>query len=210
MEGGAIDVNGRGTLLTTEECLLGEVQARNPGLDRAELERSSPITWASATSSGWAGASPATTPTATSTTWRGSSIRARVVTVVEPRADDPNHEPLQDNLQRLAGRPRPGRRAAPRRRAAHAPAGGLRRPAAAGQLRQLLHRQRPRARPHLQRPGRPRRPRHPGPGLPRPRGRRRPLRRPGPRPGHACTACRSSSRRMDRTTHRLALPRPAR
>ena len=39
MEGGAIDVNGRGTLLTTEECLLGEVQARNPGLDRAAIER---------------------------------------------------------------------------------------------------------------------------------------------------------------------------
>src|SRR5262249_16186514 len=39
MEGGAIDVNGCGTLLTTEECLLGEVQARNPGLDRAALEQ---------------------------------------------------------------------------------------------------------------------------------------------------------------------------
>ena len=33
------DVNGRGTLLTTEECLLSEVQARNPGLDRPALER---------------------------------------------------------------------------------------------------------------------------------------------------------------------------
>ena len=30
MEGGAIDVNGRGTLLATEECLLSETQARNP------------------------------------------------------------------------------------------------------------------------------------------------------------------------------------
>jgi agmatine deiminase len=39
MEGGAIDVNGRGTLLTTEECLLSHVQARNPGLDRAALKR---------------------------------------------------------------------------------------------------------------------------------------------------------------------------
>jgi agmatine deiminase len=38
LEGGSIDVNGRGTLLTTEECLLSPVQARNPGLDRAELE----------------------------------------------------------------------------------------------------------------------------------------------------------------------------
>jgi agmatine deiminase len=38
LEGGSIDVNGRGTLLTTEECLLSPVQARNPGLDRAGLE----------------------------------------------------------------------------------------------------------------------------------------------------------------------------
>ena len=40
LEGGAIDVNGRGTLLTTEECLLSpDVQVRNPGLSRAALER---------------------------------------------------------------------------------------------------------------------------------------------------------------------------
>jgi agmatine deiminase len=39
LEGGAIDVNGRGALLTTEECLLSPVQARNPGLSRPELER---------------------------------------------------------------------------------------------------------------------------------------------------------------------------
>lgn len=39
LEGGAIDVNGAGTLLATEECLLDTVQARNPGIQRAELER---------------------------------------------------------------------------------------------------------------------------------------------------------------------------
>jgi agmatine deiminase len=39
LEGGSIDVDGRGTLLTTEECLLSPIQARNPGLDRAALER---------------------------------------------------------------------------------------------------------------------------------------------------------------------------
>jgi len=39
LEGGAIDVNGAGTLLTTEECLLDpNVQVRNPGLGREELE----------------------------------------------------------------------------------------------------------------------------------------------------------------------------
>jgi agmatine deiminase len=39
LEGGSIDVNGRGTLLTTEECLLSPVQARNPGLTREALEQ---------------------------------------------------------------------------------------------------------------------------------------------------------------------------
>jgi agmatine deiminase len=38
LEGGSIDGNGRGTLLTTEECLLSPVQARNPGVTRGELE----------------------------------------------------------------------------------------------------------------------------------------------------------------------------
>ncbi|MBI1808089.1 MAG: agmatine deiminase family protein [Ignavibacteria bacterium] len=40
LEGGAIDVNGCGTLLTTEECLLDqETQVRNPGLNREDTER---------------------------------------------------------------------------------------------------------------------------------------------------------------------------
>jgi len=39
LEGGAIDVNGQGTLLTTEECLLDQqVQVRNPGMDRKGME----------------------------------------------------------------------------------------------------------------------------------------------------------------------------
>jgi agmatine deiminase len=39
IEGGGIEVNGRGTLLTTEECYLDpNVQVRNPGLGRPEIE----------------------------------------------------------------------------------------------------------------------------------------------------------------------------
>ncbi|HYO82333.1 MAG TPA: agmatine deiminase family protein [Bryobacteraceae bacterium] len=38
LEGGSIDVNGAGSMLTTEECLLSDVQARNPGLSRQDLE----------------------------------------------------------------------------------------------------------------------------------------------------------------------------
>jgi agmatine deiminase len=39
LEGGSIDVNGAGILMTTEECLLSPVQARNPGVDRAGVEQ---------------------------------------------------------------------------------------------------------------------------------------------------------------------------
>ena len=39
LEGGSIEVNGRVTLITTEECLLDPVvQTRNPGMDRAAIE----------------------------------------------------------------------------------------------------------------------------------------------------------------------------
>jgi agmatine deiminase len=39
LEGGSIDTNGAGVLLTTEECLLSEVQQRNPGVSRQQLEQ---------------------------------------------------------------------------------------------------------------------------------------------------------------------------
>jgi len=38
LEGGSIDVNGAGLLLTTEECLLADVQVRNSGFTRADYE----------------------------------------------------------------------------------------------------------------------------------------------------------------------------
>jgi agmatine deiminase len=39
LEGGSIDVNGAGSLITTEECLLSPVQARNPGLSCCDMEQ---------------------------------------------------------------------------------------------------------------------------------------------------------------------------
>jgi agmatine deiminase len=39
LEGGSIDVNGAGSILTTEECLLSPVQARNPSLTRTDMEQ---------------------------------------------------------------------------------------------------------------------------------------------------------------------------
>jgi agmatine deiminase len=38
LEGGAIETDGAGTMLTTEECLLSPVQERNPGMTREEYE----------------------------------------------------------------------------------------------------------------------------------------------------------------------------
>ena len=53
LEGGSIDGNGRGTLLTTEECLLDpEVQVRNPGFTREETEEALRDTSGSRTCSG--------------------------------------------------------------------------------------------------------------------------------------------------------------
>jgi agmatine deiminase len=39
LEGGSIDVNGQGSLITTEECLLSTTQQRNPAMDRAAYEK---------------------------------------------------------------------------------------------------------------------------------------------------------------------------
>jgi agmatine deiminase len=39
LEGGAIETDGAGTLLVTEECFLSDVQVRNPGMGRTDYER---------------------------------------------------------------------------------------------------------------------------------------------------------------------------
>ena len=39
LEGGAIDVNGKGTLITTEECLLSKIQQRNSGFKKNDYEK---------------------------------------------------------------------------------------------------------------------------------------------------------------------------
>ncbi len=104
LEGGSIDVNGRGTLLTTEECLLDpKVQTRNPGLSRYEIENVFRDTLG-----------------VTNTLWLGKGIAGddthghvddlcRFVkpgTVVLCREEDPkdaNYKPLAENRERLLG-----------------------------------------------------------------------------------------------------------
>ncbi len=101
MEGGAIDVNGRGTLLTTEECLLSPVQARNPGLDRAGIERLF-SDYLGVRHVIWLGRGIAGDDTHGHVDDLARFVDPRtVVTVVERRTSDPNYEPLQENWKRL-------------------------------------------------------------------------------------------------------------
>jgi agmatine deiminase len=101
MEGGAIDVNGRGTLLASEECLLSETQARNPRLDRRALEQIF-ADYLGVSHVVWLGRGIAGDDTHGHVDDFARFVGLHtVVTVVEPRTDDPNHEPLADNLRRL-------------------------------------------------------------------------------------------------------------
>ena len=99
MEGGSLDVNGRGTLLTTESCLLNP--NRNPHLSRADIERYL---------CDFLGVS--------TVLWLGDGILGddtdghvdditrftdphTVVTVLEDDPAEANYEPLRENLARL-------------------------------------------------------------------------------------------------------------
>jgi agmatine deiminase len=102
LEGGAIDVNGKGTLLTSEECLMHpDIQVRNPGFSRADYE---------AVFKEYLGVS--------NVIWLGDGIfgddthghiddlcrfvnEDTIITVVESDPKDSNYKALQDNLKRL-------------------------------------------------------------------------------------------------------------
>ena len=101
LEGGSIDVNGQGALLTTEECLLSKVQQRNPAMSRADYEK---------VFADYLGIK--------SVVWLGAGIEGddthghvddltrfvapdTVVTVVESDPNDTNYEPLRENIRRL-------------------------------------------------------------------------------------------------------------
>ncbi len=102
LEGGGIDVNGRGTLLTTEECFLDQkTQCRNPGMTREEYNRVFRDTLG-----------------ATNVIWLGNGIvgddthghvddlcrfvdRKTMVVIQEKNKKDVNWKPLHENWERL-------------------------------------------------------------------------------------------------------------
>jgi agmatine deiminase len=103
LEGGSIDVNGRGTLLTTEECLLSKAQERNPGMTREQLEQVF-AEYLGITKTIWLGSGIAGDDTHGHVDDISRFVSSdTVITAVEKNTSDPNHAPLQENLRRLKG-----------------------------------------------------------------------------------------------------------
>jgi len=101
MEGGSIDVNGRGLMLTTEECLLSKVQQRNPGLSRRDLENVF-VEYLGVEKVIWLGRGIAGDDTHGHVDDISRFVaKDTVLTVVERNRGDCNYAPLKDNLRRL-------------------------------------------------------------------------------------------------------------
>ena len=98
LEGGSIDVNGRGLLLTTEECLLSPVQARNPQLTRRAIERAL-YDYLGARQVIWLRNGIAGDDTHGHVDDVARFVTPDTVVVAsEPDRADPNYEPLRENL----------------------------------------------------------------------------------------------------------------
>ncbi len=101
LEGGSIDVNGAGTLLTTEECLLSDVQSRNPGVTRKQLEDCF-HDYLGIDHVIWLNRGIAGDDTHGHVDDIARFVDANtIVAAVEPNRADENHAPLQENLDRL-------------------------------------------------------------------------------------------------------------
>jgi agmatine deiminase len=101
LEGGSIDTNGAGILLTTEECLLSTVQQRNPEVSREQLEQAfhdylgiNQVLWMNR------GIAGDDTHGHVDDITRFVDANT-IVTVVETNRADDNHAPLAENLDRL-------------------------------------------------------------------------------------------------------------
>ena len=99
LEGGAIDSNGRGTILTTEECLLNP--NRNPHLSKSDMERYL-RDYLGARHVLWLGRGIKGDDTDGHIDELARFVGPRtVVAAVEQDPTDENYEPLQENLKRL-------------------------------------------------------------------------------------------------------------
>jgi len=99
MEGGAVDFDGRGSILTTTSCLLNK--NRNPTLSRAQIEQYL-LAYYGQQQVIWLGEGIAGDDTDGHVDDLARFINpTTIVTAIEPDPKDPNHRVLQQNLRRL-------------------------------------------------------------------------------------------------------------
>jgi agmatine deiminase len=102
LEGGAIDMNGRGSILTTEECLLdAERQVRNPGFTRADMEAVFKQ-WLGARHTIWLGKGIAGDDTHGHVDDLARFVGAKTIVLCRERdPKDANYRALEENHERL-------------------------------------------------------------------------------------------------------------
>jgi agmatine deiminase len=101
LEGGSIDVNGQGLLLTTEECLLSTMQQRNPPLDRAGYEQAF-AAYLGVKKTIWLDRGIVGDDTHGHVDDLARFVNDHtIVAAVEPRESDENHTILEENFERL-------------------------------------------------------------------------------------------------------------
>jgi agmatine deiminase len=99
LEGGSIEVNGAGALLTSEGCLLN--QNRNPDLSRGQIEERL-RDYLGVTEILWLGLGTEGDDTDGHIDNLARFVNERtVLAIVEKDPASPNYKPLQDNLRRL-------------------------------------------------------------------------------------------------------------
>jgi agmatine deiminase len=102
IEGGGIEVNGRGTLLTTEECYLDpRIQVRNPGLGREDIEQTLKA-FLGVTNVLWLVAGPVGDDTHGHIDDICRFVNARTLVLIkEKNSKDINYKPLEENWERI-------------------------------------------------------------------------------------------------------------
>jgi len=104
LEGGSIEVNGSGTVLTTEECLLdAKVQVRNPGMSRADVEQALKDNLG-VINVVWLGRGVAGDDTHGHVDDLCRFVDPKTVVMIrEKNSHDENYKPLEENWERLSG-----------------------------------------------------------------------------------------------------------